>query len=551
VVHLLIESAYRWHCSEDQGIRFWSTGSEKAGKALFSFFKGAEQPGIEEVGRFLARLDGHFGFVVELPNRVFAGTDKIRSYPVFYACQGERFGVSNSARAVRDSFRFLDFDPLSVLEFQMAGYVSGPDTLLEGLKQLQAAEVLVWDKKENRLSRERYFLFYSALEKETSLSRGIERLDTLTEEVFRKAVESLNGRPAMIPLSGGLDSRLVACMLKLLKYDNVLCYSYGLEGNWESRASREIAERLGVRWIFVPYDRKRYRSMYRDPDTAAYFRFGDGLSVLPFIQDRLCLLEMIEKGLVPSEGVFINGNSGDFSTGGHIPAVVMDHASGSWERLFQGIVGKHYSLWESRKTQENLSKISAKVRSTIQDLSGEDPDTATSESLASLYEAWEWQERQSKYVVNGQRVYDYLGYSWLLPHWDDLYLDFWSRVSPELKFGQELYKAYLEAKDFFGLFKTYEPERYVSPRFVSPLRTLARVAVAPFGKNLWHRVDKSAFAYFTENLQTYSPFSYFDILSKKGGFRHAISLRVEDYLRRLQEEITEARRKPVDPVTSH
>jgi len=36
------------------------------------------------------------------------------------------------------------------------------------------------------------------------------------------------------------------------------------------------------------------------------------------------------------------------------------------------------------------------------------------------------------------------------PHWDDLYLDFWSKVSPELKFKQKLYKAYLEKKDFLG-----------------------------------------------------------------------------------------------------
>lgn len=522
-------------------MRFWSTGSEKARNALLRFFHGAQTPTIEEVSRFLGKVDGPFGFVVDLHDRVFAGTDKIRSYPVFYAFQGEKFGVSNSARAVRDSFRFLDFDPLSVLEFQMAGYVSGAETLLEGLRQLQAAEVLLWEKGESRLRRERYFLFYSSSEKVASVSRGIEQLETLTQEVFRKAVERLNGRPAMIPLSGGLDSRLVACMLKQLKYDNVLCYSYGLEGNWESRASREIAERLEYRWVFVRYDRKRYRSMYGDPDTAAYFRFGDGLSALPFIQDRLCLLEMIEKGLVPSDAVFINGNSGDFSTGGHIPAGVMDGEGGRWERLFQGIVNKHYSLWESRKTRENLSRISAKVRATIQELSGLDPDAAPPESLAPLYEVWEWQERQSKYVVNGQRVYDYLGYSWLLPHWDDLYLEFWSKVSPELKFGQKLYKAYLKAKDFCGLFRNYEPERYVSPKSVRPLRTLARLAVAPFGKSMWHRVDKSVFAFFTENLQTYSPFTYLEVLSKGGGFRHAISLRAEDYLVRLQKENAEAR----------
>ena len=41
-----------------------------------------------------------------------------------------------------------------------------------------------------------------------------------------------------------------------------------------------------------------------------------------------------------------------------------------------------------------------------------------------VYEILEYENRQCKYVINGQRLYEYFKYEWRLPLWDNLYLDF-------------------------------------------------------------------------------------------------------------------------------
>ena len=60
-----------------------------------------------------------------------------------------------------------------------------------------------------------------------------------------------------------------------------------------------------------------------------------------------------------------------------------------------------------------------------------------------ILELLEYENRQAKYVVNCQRLYDYHKIDWLLPLWNSSFIKFWESVPLEYKLNQMLYKKVL------------------------------------------------------------------------------------------------------------
>src|SRR5262249_24277154 len=150
----------------------------------------------------------------------------------------------------------------------------------------------------------------------TVLKRG---LIAQFEGMFDKLVGSLQGRPVMLPLSGGLDSRLIAAGLHRKGYRDVICFAYGRAGKFEAQQSREVAERLDYQWHFVPYAPRKTRDFARSASYAEHLAFADTAAAVPFLHDLAAIHDLAGRGLIPKDAIFINGQSGDFITGNHVP----------------------------------------------------------------------------------------------------------------------------------------------------------------------------------------------------------------------------------------
>lgn len=449
---------------------------------------GGDRAGVEDIGKVLATMNGHFAYVIKAPGVFIAAVDKNRSIPLFYRDTQSGFLVGNCARTLSGYTEPVLPDTNALREMEMAGYVTGGRTAVRGLKQLLPGEFLIWTDSEPEVRIRRYHRYLPRPEPGMTEAQAepLAELSRVTDEVFRWVVDTAGGRPIWIPLSAGLDSRLVLAKLHELGYRNLHTYSYGVPNNQEARIAESVARRLGITWEFVPLNVCRSRQFFWSSARERYWELADGLSTVPALQDVAMLQGRRERGEIPSDAIFINGQSGDFITGGHVPKGLLSPAACESD-VVRAIISKHFALWENLRTDDILEVVRLSIAQRLEEIGKSVPDAL---APPALYESWEWQERQCKYVVNAVRMYEYADLDWLMPLWHGAYVDFWTKVPFQLKEDQKLYKAYLRAWNYAGLFESVSRKSWRWPGLTIaalPIGAILGKVVGPQAKSWFYR----------------------------------------------------------------
>lgn len=483
-----------------------------------------------EIISVLRGIHGHFSFVVKSSRVLLAVVDRIRAFPLFYSMDNGVCYLSCSATKIKTRLNLGELDQQSALEFNMAGYVLGKRTLLKGLFQLQAGEALIVIPGEREPLTRRYYRYLDPARTDVSGSSTVEQLSETMTKVTSELVKSLDGHPVWIPLSGGLDSRLVLALLVEAKYDKLACFTYGMRGIWDVKQARFVTEKLGVKWFYIPYTAYEARKMFHKREYQDYFAFADGASSVPFISEYYALVKLRERDIIPDDAIIINGQTGDYISGGHIPKTLNGIADDyvNVNLLLEKIIEKHFSLWSNLNTDSNIDRIQKEV-SALLGLSAS--DKLEKAEFTRLFETFEWQERQSKYVVNGQRVYEWFGFNWRLPLWDDCVLDFWDGVNWRDKLGQGLFLRYLREVNPAGIFnvKSFSRDRYQP----TPVWLVNKI-FALLGRLPWIDPNRLVNKY-TRRFMFYAPFypqSYMEYLRDSEYHRSPISYLARNVLER-------------------
>lgn len=410
---------------------------------LISSILNDSQIDHETLKAHLLALNGNFALAMETSRYIFCTVDRVRSTPLFYAVSRDGALFSDDANCLRER---LDppFNEENGAEFLVTGYVTGSDTLFDGISQLQAGEYLVYDKRDGSLITSFYHRFWHGnffLDSEEDL---LNRLDETFVRVFQRLIESTNGRQIVVPLSGGLDSRIIVAMLKRLGVEDVICFTYGKKGNREAEISRRVAEALGYQWYFVEYTREKWYDCYHSEEMQEYLRYGGNLVSIPVIQDFLAVKELKEEGKIPENAVFVPGHSGDMLAGSHIPHDYDQPQSYTFEKFQEDSLKKHYNFWEWEGAELG-SLFRDKIGKSVGGISVYDD-----ECCANAIELFDFNERQAKYIVNSVRAYEFFGYRWQVPLWDGELIDFFLSVPITYRLSQELYKLYADDMLFSG-----------------------------------------------------------------------------------------------------
>ncbi len=450
---------------------FHAVGDPAAEEALMSLLAVGGFPTAEAVAAAVKSVRGFWALLLDGPAGQLAAVDHVRSLPLFYAQASDGPIIGDDARGVAQAAGLHAFDSIAVEDLALSGYATGPRTLLAGLSQLVAGEVVVWPAG-GQAARARHHAYKPSEEAVAPVSTqalGM-ALDVAIDRLLIKAA----GRPIGVPLSGGLDSRFVLAKMVERGHKPLFSFSYGPKNNSDAEIARLVAERLGVPWQFVATSGSQIRSFFESQARRDYWRFADGLASVPNMQDVLPLAVLLQADAMPPDSVIVNGQTGDFISGAHIPRKLVDAVNVKPAELFDALIDKHFSLWRSQLSAERRRTIRARIAAAL----GLDQDgpAMTPTAAASHYERYEHAERQSKFVVNGQRSYEWHGLDWHLPLWDRDVVDLFARAPLADRAHQSLYRRYLYEWNYKGVFSDINRKVTAWPRVTSAL--LAPVAVA-------------------------------------------------------------------------
>jgi len=522
----LPDSLNQWVCYKNDYCSIWISGddTEKKYRYFIEKFFSKNKINIDYIKKIINAIDDHFGVIIISKNWLLAAVDCARTMPIFWKKTKNIFTFSPQARNIAQKYKNkIDKDQL--LAFQMSGYCINEGTLWQGIENINPG-YFIFFQGINKIHKEKYFSYQPW----TSNIRSYDILKTELKLEIKKIIKNLirkaDGRTIAIPLSAGLDSRLVASGLRELNYDNVKCYSYGLKNNFESKASQIIAKKLGYKWKFVEINQYKARKYYNSQEYKKFIsNVVDGCATTT-IQGLYALDFLLKNKFISKNDIIVNGNSGDFISGGHVPQMKISKSKKINSRLiFNKVIdvhfNKHYALWNSLISEKNKEVIRKLLITQIKKNSYNIDNTFIPQGIAEFLE---YENRQSKFVNNSQRLFEARGLRWYLPLWDKSFIKFWSGVPLKYKINQKLYKDTLIELDMGKVWgKNYNYKYFVTPKWISLLRYLIKPFFIFLGKNKWHKFEKRYLGYWMDNICGESIFSYRDIINNKNGARHYIS----------------------------
>ncbi len=372
-------------------------------------------------------LNGVFSFVYENGSSVLACCDRMRSFPLFYYFENDLLVITDEP-AQPDLQQ--EPDDYSIRVFLHTGFVTGEKTLIKNLFQIQAGEYLYSDKSGlkrefyHKLSADKFCSDYEILENEI-----IEILTGIGNDLCA----GLKGRTAVVPLSSGYDSRLIAVLLKMNCFEDVITFTYGRKNNPEIELSRKVADKLGFKWEFIEYNDHTVKDFLGSEDFRSYYPFSAGYTSMFYLQEYFALEQLRSK--LPENAVIIPGHSGDTIAGSHICSEVIEPASK--EVIVNRIISRHF----------NMKSVSDKNRSVFSEMLKGSLGDGTPSHLD--YENWILKERHGKFIINSNRIYEFFGFGYRMPLVDNRFMDVFTRVDPNLKLGKKLYDSVLK-ENFFS-----------------------------------------------------------------------------------------------------
>jgi len=436
-------------------------------------------------------LNGQFSVVVNTGKEIWLHTGHSWIYPLFYRSEGTVFRVSDEPECLPVESEEWQTPPETAAYFKMFGVTPASFTLERSIKVVRPGETICVNFTSNEMTS-----IKQDMPRETSNRLTPAELAAVLMENFARYTGLLENRQVLLPLTRGYDSRLLACLLKESGHKNVLCATWGREGNPETETARKIAEILGFRHIFVPYTSEVIKDFPADIDFQRYAAYAGHFTSMPFLQDYFAIKYLKEQNIIGQETIVMPGHPGDFLRGSHLYPSLNNDLPGQVADTITEAFGTSLPATASQKREV--------VNTVLTQVFNQNEDNRRN------FELWDFEERQCKFIGNSSQVYHFFGISCLVPLFDKKLLNRMLSLPFHQRLYASLYNQTLESEIFprhgAGFDLKSKERGWINP---SPLKKWL-ISNAPHAAKKWYYplADHNFYREITTELKKSRPGSY-------------------------------------------
>ncbi|HMP88955.1 MAG TPA: asparagine synthase C-terminal domain-containing protein [Kiritimatiellia bacterium] len=189
---------------------------------------------------------------------LIAHTDFMGTFPLYYAEGRDWAMISSSPWMFRHHPDFSpQWDTEGLVSLLLSMHLVTGQTVWKGVRRVQAGSRLNWDKQSGFRETQTYVLTKSEKNDRDVTDAIADRLIHIMDAWRDPAV------PDAILLSGGLDSRLLAGLLRSRTNREVTAYTNGYDTDLDVQCARRVAERLNFRHHVWEYPDRDYLDTFK------------------------------------------------------------------------------------------------------------------------------------------------------------------------------------------------------------------------------------------------------------------------------------------------
>ena len=200
--------------------------------------------------RLFTRLEGIYSLALHdaRADIVLAGTDSCMVAPLNAVRLGDDVLFASEAKAFLADPRFVaDLDHDAWADLAVWGSVLGERTCFSGVRKL--AHGCHWKVAGGTLSRARHFDVRELL---PGALRGRDYTERMATAALSLGDEAFDGERVVLPLTGGLDSRMMAAAMP--RDAHAIAMTFGAPSDLDCALAARIAERRGLDHVVLPFD---------------------------------------------------------------------------------------------------------------------------------------------------------------------------------------------------------------------------------------------------------------------------------------------------------